>query len=356
MKEPTRRFGCGWLLLGALCACGDEAEVPPAEPLPVLDLDPASAAPTMVLESITADADGMLYVGDRVSGDLLRIDPAAKAAARVARIAARTVGGMDGVKADPAGMIFDAQGNLLVASAPFSEVLRVNAANLDPQSPGSAETFVTGVAGANTLALDAAGRLYVSGGATGNIYRVEAQGGAAETIARIEAFSRAVPPDGFMQAVVANGLAFDATGALLVADTARGAVWKIAIGADGSAAAPTQWVKAAPMLECIDGLGFDAVGMLWGAVNEQNSLVTINASGSPQRMFKNDSNGPLEFPAALVFVGTSGYVVNFDRARRDNFAADGTTSLDGVGASIVIVPSTEPAPPPRPANNGYGGY
>jgi hypothetical protein len=73
-------------------------------------------------------------------------------------------------------------------------------------------------------------------------------------------------------------------------------------------------------------------------------------------MFKNDSNGPLEFPAALVFVGTSGYVVNFDRARRDNFAADGMTSLDGVGASIVVVPSTKPAPPTPAVNNGYGGY
>lgn len=353
-NEPMRRFG--WLLLGALSACGNEADAPVAEPLPVLDLDPASGGATVVVESITADAQGKLYIGDRVTGNLLRIDPSTNSAARVARIAARNVGGMDGTKADPAGMLFDAQGNLLIASAPFSEVLRVNAAELDPQNPGSAETFASGVAGANSLALDSAGRLYVSGGASGNIYRVGAEGGAAEVFAHIEAFSRAVPPDGFMMNVVANGLAFDANGALLVADTARGAVWKIVIGSDGAAAAPTEWAKS-PLLEGIDGLGFDAVGLLWGAVNEQNQLVTISTAGNAQRMFKNDSDGPFEYPTAIVFVGTSGYVVNLDRARRDNFAADGMTSLDGVGASIVVVPSTKPAPPPRPptVTNG-GGY
>jgi len=341
------------LLVGALCACGDEADTV-GEPLPVLDLDGASGAATVVVESITADADGKLYLGDRVTGNVLRIDPSTSVEARVASIPARSIGGMDGVKADPAGMLFDAQGNLLIASAPFSEVLRVNAANLDPNTPGQAETFASGVAGANSLALDAAGRLYVSGGASGNIYRVGAEGGAAEVFAHIEAFSRAVPPDGFMMNVVANGLVFDANGALLVADTARGAIWKIAIGSDGAAAAPVQWVTS-PILEGIDGLGFDAVGMLWGAVNEQNELVTISASGNAQRMFKNDSNGPFEYPTAIVFVGTLGYVVNLDRARRDNFAADGMTSLDGVGASIVTVPSTKPEPPPQPVNNG-GGY
>lgn len=49
----------------------------------------------------------------------------------------------------------------------------------------------------------------------------------------------------------------------------------------------------------------------------------------------NDSRGPLEFPAAMVFTGGVGYVVNFDTPRRVNLDANGKTALDGIGASIA---------------------
>jgi sugar lactone lactonase YvrE len=351
----------GGLAFGGLflTSCGGDSDEDAA--LEVMDLDPSSGGATVVVESITADARGRLYVGDRVSGALWQIDPAAGSRSVVAVVAPRQVGDADPVKPDPAGMAFDAQGNLLIASGPFGEVLRVPAADLDAAAPGRARTFVTGVAGANSILLDPAGRLYVSGGANGNIYRVGSDGGEAEVFTKIEPFTRSVPPDGFMQTVVANGLALDSSGALLVADTARGAIWKIAIGSDGSAAAPTQMV-ASPMLEGVDGLALNSAGTLWGAVNEQNELVTIGPGGLVKQMFKNDSQGPLEYPAAIVFAGGSGYVVNLDRARRDNFAADGTTSLDGVGASIVVLPaaaaaasapSATPNPMAPPISNGY---
>jgi len=336
----SRRATRSWLgALGAVClsSCGGSDAAGDAE-LHVMDLDPNSGAATVVVESITADSQGRLYVGDRVTGNLWQIDPQAGSKAVVAAIAARQVNDMAPVMPDPAGMVFDRQGNLLIASAPFAEVLRVAAADLNAASPGRARTFATGVAGANALALDGAGNLYVSGGATGNIYRVAAEGGEAEMFASIDVFTREVPPDGFKMNVVANGLALDTSGALLVADTARGAIWKIAIGSDGKAAAPMQMI-ASPMLEGIDGISFDPFGMLWGAVNEQNELVTISG-GKVKMMFKNDAKGPLEYPAAIVFAAGSGYVVNLDRARGDNFAADGMTSLDGVGASIVTVPDS----------------
>jgi predicted small lipoprotein YifL len=52
---------------------------------------------------------------------------------------------------------------------------------------------------------------------------------------------------------------------------------------------------------------------------------------------KNGSQGPLEFPAALVFAGKRAYVANFDVPRRDNMDANGTTAKDGVGASIAQI-------------------
>jgi hypothetical protein len=52
---------------------------------------------------------------------------------------------------------------------------------------------------------------------------------------------------------------------------------------------------------------------------------------------KNGSQGALEFPTAIVFVGNTAYISNNDTPRRDNIAADGKTSLDGIGASIVRI-------------------
>jgi sugar lactone lactonase YvrE len=292
-----------------------------------------------------------LYFGDRVQSKILRLDPRANdpVAVPVATIAARSIDGME-VKADPGGLAFDGEGNLYIASAPFAEVLRVPAAALNESSPGAAQTFATGVTGANGVLFDGAGNLLVSGGASGNIYRITPAGGEAQVIASIERFTRAVPPDNFMQSVVANGMVFDAQGNLLVADTARGAIWKIALS--GGVGTPSKLVEA-PELQGIDGLARDSRGMIWGAVNELNELVTISAEGAVQQMFKNGSDGPLEFPSALVFVGNRAYISNFDRARRDNFAEDGMTSLDGAGASIVIMAQSAPAPANTSSSYGY---
>ena len=41
--------------------------------------------------------------------------------------------------------------------------------------------------------------------------------------------------------------------------------------------------------------------------------------------------------AAIVFVGDTGYMSNFDRPRRDNMDADGKTAMDGIGASIAQI-------------------
>ena len=48
---------------------------PGADVSVLVDLDPASVNRTVIVESITADRDGVLYLPDRVTGDILRIDP-----------------------------------------------------------------------------------------------------------------------------------------------------------------------------------------------------------------------------------------------------------------------------------------
>lgn len=301
----------------------------------LVDLDPASADRTVILESITADSQGHLYLGDQLSGNILRVDPKSPKPESVARIEPREIAGKK-VDADLRGVEFNREGDLFIVATGFSEVLRVRAADLNPQKPGRPQTFVTGTEGANGIAFDKQGNLYISGGRSGKIYRVGPTGGAAQLYAEIPGFIRKLPDGKTEQAITANGLVFDAKGTLYVADTARGAIWRIAIGADGKPGKPEK-IAEGPLLEGADGLAFDRAGKLWVTANERNALLTVSSDGKIQEVAKNDSKGPLEFPSAIVFVGDTGYISNADTPRRDNLDASGKTALDGIGASVAWV-------------------
>jgi hypothetical protein len=321
-------------------ACGDEDEnneetateaLLSGAPTILVDLDPSSTGTTVTIESIGVNADGVLFVSDRESGNVYSVDPEDPVPAVVGKLEDRTDAAGAVLKANGAGLVFTPGGDLLIASGAFNEVLRLTAAELRAGN-ASAQTHITGVRGANSVLLQG-DDLYVTGGATGNVYVAPASGGAADIWATIEPTARAVPPDNFMQAVVANGIARDPKGDLLVADTARAAIWRIPVNSDGSAGTAEIWVQDTT-LEGIDGLTFDPRGRLWAAVNEHNALVVVQDEAI-REVVKNGNTGPLEFPAALVFVGNTGYVANFDRARARNFAPDGTTSSAGIGSSIA---------------------
>ena len=301
----------------------------------LLDLDPASVDRTVIVESITADKEGRLYLPDRVTGNILRVDPKSPKSVVVGRIEAREIKEKK-VNADPSGIAFDPQGDLFVAVGPFGEVVRIGGADLNPAKPGVAQTFATGTAGANGIVFDRQGNLFVSGGASGIVYRVGPNGGAAQPAVQIDKHSRTLPDGKAQQATVANGLELDSKGVLHVADTARGAIWKVVIGADGKGGKPTLLAQN-PLLEGADGLAFDRSGRLWVAANERNAIVRITPDGQVQEIAKNGSSGPLEFPAAIVFVGDTAYIANYDTPRRDNMDANGKTALDGIGASIARI-------------------
>lgn len=62
----------------------------------LVDLAPASSDRTVIVESITADRSGMLYLPDRVTGNILRVDPKAPKAVVVGRIEAARDPGQEG--------------------------------------------------------------------------------------------------------------------------------------------------------------------------------------------------------------------------------------------------------------------
>ena len=303
----------------------------------LVDLDSASADRTVIIENITADRGGILYTSDRVTGNVLRLDPKAPKAVVVGKIESRTA---DGKKVDPSpgGITLDTNGDLYLATGPFSEVVRIKAADLNPAKPGVAQTFATGVPGANGIAFDGRGTLYASGGASGIIYSVGPSGGGAQAVAQIDRNSRTLPDGKTQQAVVANGLKFDAKGVLHVADTSRGAVWRVVIGADGKGGKPSLLAQS-PLLEGADDMAFISNGDVWVAANELNAIVSVSPAGAVQTVTQNGSQGPLEFPSALVFTNNRVYVANFDVPRRVNMDANAATARDGIGASIAqIIP------------------
>ena len=301
----------------------------------LVDLDPSSTDRTVIVENLTADRNGILFTSDRVTGNVLRVDPKSPSPVVVGKVESRMTDGRK-VDASPGGIAFDAKGDLYLAANPFNEVVRIKAADLNAAKPGIAQTFATGVPGANSIAFDRAGTLYISGGASGVVYSVGANGGAAQPVAQIDRNVRTLPNSTATQAVVANGIKFDAKGVLHVADTSRGAIWKVVIGADGKGGKPALLVQSS-LLEGADDMAFSSNGDLWVAVNELNAIVSVSPAGVVKNIAKNASQGPLEFPASLVFVGNTAYVVNFDVPRRDNLDANGTTARNGIGASIAQI-------------------
>lgn len=300
----------------------------------LIDLDPESAAQTVVVESIAADPRGNLYVCDRVSGNVWRIDPKNPKLVVVGRVQEREISGKK-VRADVSGIVFNSAGDLYLTAGGFKEVLRIRGRNLDPDEPGVAQTFAIETEGANGIAFDKNNNLYVSGGRNGRIYRTGPEGGRAQVYAQIAPHTRVLPDGKTEQSLTANGIVFDKSGTTLyVADTARGAIWKLAV--DGNTPQPTLFTQSI-LLEGADGPSFDPQGNLWVAANERNAVVLVQPDGRIFEVHKNDSKGPLEFPTAVVFVDATAYVSNFDTPRRDNLAADGKTSIDGIGASIVKI-------------------
>jgi sugar lactone lactonase YvrE len=302
----------------------------------LIDFDPNSAAQTVIVESIAADHKGMLYACDRVSGNVWRIDPKNPKLVVIGKVQERDIGGKK-VRANVSGIAFNQAGDLYLTAGGFNEVLRIRGRNFDPDEPGIAQTFAIETEGANGIAFDKNGNMYVTGGRNGRIYRTGPEGGRAEVVAQIAPHTRKLPDGMTEQALTANGIVFDKQGAMLyIADTARGAIWKLALGSDGRPGQPQLMTQSA-LLEGADGPAFDPQGNLWVAANERNAVVLVQPDGRAFDVQKNDSKGPLEFPTSVVFVGATAYVSNLDTARRDNLAADGKSSIDGIGASIIKI-------------------
>ena len=322
------------------------------------------------LEGLTADRRGNLYTPGRGVDPcpILRTTPRGGPAVTVGTIPA---------PCNPAGLAFDRDGDLFIADGGRIVTLRPSASN-----PPVATVYATDVPGANGVAFDERGELWVSDGTTaqGRVWRIGSDRTPQE-IFRVQPLAndvnveagvggvgrdnRGLPPGTITitptgrqaantlgsQHLVANGLAFDSHGALLVADTARGAIWRVALDHRGRVRSPTgcdttftpntlcldNVLAAHPYLEGADGIVLDREDNIIVAANERNAIVVVTDEGRSIELFRNPSDpatrlrntGPLEFPTSPVIVDRTLCVTSSDGGRRDNFP-----SAPGEGAKI----------------------
>jgi sugar lactone lactonase YvrE len=311
------------------------------------------------IEGLTGDGEGNLYTTGRGG------DPCPVTRVPVSGGDPVVVGNVP-APCSPSGIAFDAAGRLYVADDDEVLVLTPNAAN-----PPTATVFAEGVPGANGIAFDRRGDLWVSDGTTGQgrVWRVGSDGEPTEVF-RVQPMAnevnlvngvggvgrdvRSLPPGTILitpesrsaantagsQPLVANGLAFNREGVLFVADTARGAIWRVRLDRRGGLRSPVgcdttftpntlcldNVFVAHPYLEGVDGIALDRAGNIWGAANERNAIVVVARRTRVVEFFRNQpdeqtqlrNEGPLEFPTSPFLSGRRLCITHSDGNRRDN--------------------------------------
>jgi sugar lactone lactonase YvrE len=302
----------------------------------------------LAIEGLTGDADGNLYIAQRggASGcPILRLTPPSSATTLVGTVPA---------PCSPSGLTFGPDGRLYVTGVTTTttgdtiDVLSPNAA-----APPTATVYATHVAQANGIAFDEHGALWATDGSAGGgiVWRVPPGGGAGAEAFRVPPMKQpngigrqveTLSPAASPQTIVANGIELSKDGStVFVADTARGAVWRVALDADGNVADQTGCDPAYvddktlcfdslstenPQLEGADGLVLDQSGNVWVAANERNALVVVEPNGRVVEFFRNPIDGttglrnagPLETPTSPMFLGHTLCVTQSDGNRRDN--------------------------------------
>jgi sugar lactone lactonase YvrE len=237
--------------------------------------------------------DGNAYASLAMLGEVREVSLAGGAASSYAQV--------EGLPVDNAfvtGLTFDAAGRLYAAvpsfvANPLPGVYRADAGG------GPATLFATDAAMVfpSALELDAAGQLYVTDSAAGAVFRV-AGDGTAEIFAQdplLLGDKTICGNDAALFDIGANGLVVTASD-IYVANTDQATIVRIPIEAGG---AGTPVIFAGPdcaTLGGIDGMTRASDGTFYVALNRQNRIATVSASGAVEVVLEDPL---LDFPASV---------------------------------------------------------
>lgn len=242
------------------------------------------------------------------------------------------------------GIAFNEIGDLFVADGIAGIVYTFTP---NSQTPPSAVIFAS-APGANSIAFDKKGNLWLTDGTTGQgrVWKITGPGANCtstpaincEEVFRVQPMANEVNlnaagvggvgrdvrvlPQGMItvtptsrnaadtlvsQPLVANGIAFDKNGdTLFIADTARGAIWKATFSPDGALKSKTgcdttfppntlcldNVFVAHPYLESADGIALDQGENIWVSLPERQAIVVVTKSGKVIEVFRNPVNSP----------------------------------------------------------------
>jgi sugar lactone lactonase YvrE len=319
----------------------------------------------LAIEGLTNDNAGNLYTPGRGGS------PCPVWRVNIAHPSLVVVGNIPGPCA-PSGLAFNRRGKLFVSVGD-------NIYSFIPNSsiPPTATLFASGVFGTNGLAFDHDGNLWTGDGTTGQgrVWKVSTTGVVTEVfrvqpmanelnpatssgVANVGRDARSLPQGTITvtptsrnasntlgsQPLVANGLQFNSHGDLLIADTARGAIWKAEFrrgelrsqtGCDTTFTANTLCLENIfvqhPLLEGADGFVLDREDNIWVDANERNAVVFVNHRGEVTEVFRNApdattklrNTGPLETPTSPALSDRTLCTANSDGGRRDNSPSSG---------------------------------
>jgi len=268
---------------------------------------------------------GKLYVADWKDGGVYRVDASTGDVERVGQLPTKPGEALLGVATDSAGSVY-------VGAPATGLVYRIDAARLgitDFRPRRDVEAYASGAVGANGLAFDANGHLWISGGDANAVYHVGPKGGKVNVFAKgytMVSNDTTMP----VRAYVTNGLGIDSAGNVYTANTGTGEITRIQVKPGYELGAITTVAKDARLLGA-DGLLVDRAGNVWVSANFRNALARVSPAGEVAIVLHDSTASVLHFPAELKRVGQTFYLTNL------NFTVGANAGTKYKGAQIVAV-------------------
>jgi sugar lactone lactonase YvrE len=245
----------------------------------------ATFSPGAFPESLAIAANGDMYVSLGFSREVMRISPDGQQQDSFATL--------DVGNGLITGLALDPTGNLYVAVATFSTELEPYVAKIAPD--GSRTTLATLPEGSfpNGVAFRD-GYLYVSDSDLATIWRIDEYGKVDPWL-----WDPRLAPT---KSIGANGIAFDDTGHLWIAVSDSGSILRVALAEDGSAT--LELIRQSGSLKTADGVAFDVNGDLYITVNNTNALYVLRSNDGKLCRLASAVNG-LSYPTQPAFGRTA---------------------------------------------------